>query len=168
MPAPVFLFGCVFVMAKKLGDSQPGFSDTSGLGTKSLKSLIQSAVEKALEAERARTVSAGLTSSGEYTVEISPKTFWDDEPRLSRRYLRKLRTVGTCIFIGWSRARTLLMNSIQYGCHVRRVPLPHQVLRRVPLPCQGLRRVPLPRQGLQRVPLPRQVLRRVPLPRQVL
>eukprot|EP00731_Ephydatia_muelleri_P014012 Em0007g1322a len=80
-------------MAKKLGDSQPGFSDISGLGTKSLKSLIQSAVEKALEAERARTVSAGLTSSGEYTVEMSPKTFWDDEPRLSRRYLRELRTV---------------------------------------------------------------------------
>ncbi|KAL5510349.1 hypothetical protein EMCRGX_G005879 [Ephydatia muelleri] len=81
-------------MAKKLGDSQPGFSDISGLGTKSLKSLIQSAVEKALEAERARTVSAGLTSSGEYTVEMSPKMFWDDEPRLSRRYLRELRTVG--------------------------------------------------------------------------
>ena len=62
-------------MAKEPGESQPGSSGTSGLGTESLQSLIQSAVEKALEAERARTVSAGLTSSGEYTVEISPKTF---------------------------------------------------------------------------------------------
>ena len=69
-------------MAKELGEGQPGSSGTSGLGTESLQSLIQAAVEKALEAERARTVSAGLTSSGEYTVEISPKTFWDDEPRL--------------------------------------------------------------------------------------
>ena len=106
-------------MAKELGEGQPGSSGTSGLGTESLQSLIQSAVEKALEAERARTVSAGLTSSGEYTVEISPKTFWDDEPRLSRRYFRELRTVCTCIFIVWSRGRTLLMNSIQYGCRVK-------------------------------------------------
>ena len=116
MPAPIiFWFGCVFVMAKELGESQPGSSGTSGLGTESLQSLIQSAVDKALEAERARTVSAGLTSSGEYTVYRNfSQNVWDDEPRLSRRY-----RVLCNIFIGWSRARTLLMNSIQYGCHVK-------------------------------------------------
>ena len=58
-------------------ESMPGTSGTSGpLTGESLQVMVQSLVEKALEAERAHSLSVGLTSSGECTVEISPNNYF--------------------------------------------------------------------------------------------
>ena len=55
-------------------ESMPGTSGTSGpLTGESLQVMVQSLVEKALEAERAHSL---ITSSGEYTVEISPNNYF--------------------------------------------------------------------------------------------
>ena len=49
-------------------EAQPGTSVTSGsLTGEGLKVLVQSLVEKALEAKRAQSLSVRLTSSGKYT-----------------------------------------------------------------------------------------------------
>ena len=41
--------------------------------------MVQFLMENALEAEQARSLGAGLTSSGEYIVENSLKPCWDDD-----------------------------------------------------------------------------------------